>query len=281
VMVLVIASLKRIVEYTIIYFISGVVLLSGCGAMNQSAKMIPVDNTKNECVILLHGLGRTYHSLDKMQKTLTQAGFHTVNFDYPSRKESIEQLAANHIPKAIKQCQDYEPDRIHFVAHSLGGIVARMALKQKKPDRLGRVVMLSPPNRGSEAADVLQERWYYSWVNGPAGQELSTAMDSIPNQLGPVDYPVGIIMGDRQTTFDAWALSWFSEPNYKVFSGPNDGKISVERAKLAGMTDFIIVHESHTFIMNSEQAQFQTVEFLNNEAFLHDNSVATEDIGHP
>lgn len=232
-------------------------------------------------MILLHGLGRTYRSMDEMQNALTQAGFHTVNFDYPARKKSIEQLAVEYIPKAIGECQDYDSDRIHFVTHSLGGIVVRMALKQSKPDNLGRVVMLSPPNRGSEAADILQKNWLYSWINGPAGQQLSTSIDSIPNQLGPVDYPVGIIMGDRQTPFDAWVASLFTnDEGDKVFTGPTDGKVSVERAKLAGMKDFIVLHENHSYLMNSEQVQFQTIEFLNNEAFWHDNSLSGENEHH-
>ncbi len=268
--------LKNGFGYAIVFFLCPI-LFSGCGAMSQSIRMAPADIGRNECVILLHGLGRTYRSMGEMQNALAQAGFHTVNFDYPARKKTIEQLAAEYIPKAIGECQAYGPDRIHFVTHSLGGIVVRMALKQSKPDNLGRVVMLSPPNRGSEAADILQKNWLYSWINGPAGQQLSTSIDSIPNQLGPVDYPVGIIMGDRQTPFDAWMASLFTnDDGDKVFTGANDGKVSVERAKLAGMTDFIVVHENHSFLMNSEQVQFQTIEFLNNEAFSHENSAAGE-----
>ena len=88
-------------------------------------------------------------------------------------------------------------------------------------------------------------------------------------------------MGDRQTTFDAWVASLFSnDDGDKVFTGTNDGKVSVERAKLAGMTDFIVLHENHSFLMNSEQVQFQAIEFLNNEAFRHDNSLAGENEYH-
>jgi len=230
--------------------------------------MIPTDNVINECVILLHGLGRTYHSMGKMQKKLAQAGYHTVNLDYPSRQLSIEQLAAEHIPPALEQCSSFVPDKIHFVTHSMGGIVARMAIKQSRPEKLGRVVMLSPPNRGSEAVDDLKERWYYSWINGPAGQELSTSDDSVPNQLGPVDYPVGVITGDRQAFFDSWLLPFFR--------GANDGKVSVERSKVDGMTDLIVVHESHSFIMNSEYVQRESVYFLKNGFFSHDEGIVPE-----
>lgn len=178
-------------------------------------------------------------------------------------EKTIEELAAEAIPPALKHCSCFNSDKIHFVTHSLGGIVVRMAIKQNRPEKLGRIVMLSPPNQGSEAVDNLKERWYYSLINGPAGQELSTAENSVPNRLGPVDYPVGIITGDKQAFFDSWLLD--------LFRGANDGKVSVERAKVEGMTDFIVVHQSHTYIMDSDYVQFETVNFLRKGSFSHNN----------
>ncbi|MBW2659976.1 MAG: alpha/beta fold hydrolase, partial [Deltaproteobacteria bacterium] len=227
--------------------------------MGQFTVLEPVQNNRNECIILLHGLGRTSRSLTQMQKTLAKAGYHTVNLDYPSRKKTIEQLAAEYVPLAVERCNSYQPSSIHFVTHSLGGIIARMAIKNDRPGNLGRVVMLSPPNGGSEAADALGGRWYYSWFNGPAGQQLSTAEDSVPNKLGPVEYPVGIITGDRHAFFDFWLL--------KLFRGENDGKVSVERARLEGMADFLVVHSSHPYIMNSDYVKGETVYFLQNGTF--------------
>ena len=262
---------KTLARFAVVYGLC--TILVGCGAVSRSKKMSPANIVRNECVILLHGLGRTYHSMDSMQKKLTQEGYHTVNLDYPSRKKRIEQLAAEYIPTAIDHCNERDTAQIHFVTHSLGGIVLRMAIKQNRPEKLGRVVMLSPPNQGSEAVDDLKERWYYSWINGPAGQELSTSEDSTPNRLGAVDYPVGIIMGDRHAFFDSWLLT--------LFQGANDGKVSVERAKLDGMIDFIVVHESHSFIMNSDHVQSQTIQFLSNGAFLHDNNLERDNVEQP
>lgn len=247
--------------------------LVGCSTAVKSITMLPEENSENECVILVHGLGRTYQSMTQMQRKLIQAGYQTVNLDYPSRKFSIKQLAANYIPLAIDECSSHNPDKIHFVTHSLGGIVVRMAVKQNRPERLGRVVMLSPPNQGSEAVDQLKKYGYFSLLNGPAGQELSTSEDSTPNKLGPVDYPVGIITGDRHSHFDDWMSA--------MFLRANDGKVSVERAKLEGMTDFIVVHESHSFIMKSDNVQSLTVEFLKNEAFNHNVDATQEEDGPP
>jgi len=229
--------------------------------MSYSLEIPTSETTLSECVILLHGLGRTSDSMEEMQDHLIDAGFHTVNVDYPSREKTIEQLASEYIPPAIEKCSAYNPRKIHFVTHSLGGLIVRMALKDSKPLKMGRVVMLSPPNKGSEVVDELKDRWYFSWYNGPAGLQLSTAKDSVPNQLGPVNYPVGVITGNTQAFFDYWLVPFFQ--------GSNDGKVSVERSKVEGMKDFVVVQESHPFIMNSEIVQLETIQFLKEGTFSH------------
>jgi triacylglycerol lipase len=236
-------------------------LLPGCSKTGHSIKKPPEEKSLGECVVLLHGMARRYHSMDAMQERLLAEGYHTVNQGYPSTREPIEIIAEKYFPAALKQCQQFSPTAIHFVTHSLGGIVVRKGIKEKKPEKLGRVVMLSPPNRGSAAVDFLRNWKIYKWLNGPAGQQLSTDPDSVPNQLGPVDYPVGIIAGDRYAFFDGW-LS-------RILPGKDDGKVSVERAKLDGMSDFLVVHESHPFIMDSEYVQDETVHFLKNGTFKH------------
>ncbi len=214
-----------------------------------------------ECVLLLHGMARTLHSMDAMQERLVAAGYHTVNLGYPSTSKKIEEIAATHFPEALAMCQQFQPTAIHFVTHSLGGIVLRSVLKAQKPENLGRVVMLSPPNQGSVAADNLKDWWFYEWLNGPAGQQLTTDENSFPNQLGPVDYPVGVITGDSVYFFDFW-LSL-------IIPGPDDGKVSVKNARLDGMTDFLVVHETHPFIMDSEYVQDETLYFFKNGVFKH------------
>lgn len=137
----------------------------------------------------------------------------------------------------------------------------RQYLAETRPENLGRLVMLSPPNRGTAVVDKLKEWWLFKWINGPAGQQLSTAADSVPNQLGPVDYPTGVITGDRYAFFDAWFSSFIP--------GEDDGKVSVERAKVEGMADFLVVPESHPFIMNGAYVQAETVYFLSHGEFKH------------
>jgi hypothetical protein len=236
-------------------------LLSGCSKTDIVIKKPPEKTVLNECVILIHGMGRTNRSMSKMQDYLTVAGYHTVNIGYPSTSKNIEQIATDHFPEALEQCLQFKPTSIHFVSHSLGGIVLRTVFKDQKPEKMGRVVMLSPPNQGSEVTDALKDWWFYKWLNGPAGQQLCTDEKSHPNQLGPVDYPVGIITGDRYYFFDFWLSS--------IIPGPDDGKVSVARATVEGMSDFLVVHETHPFIMDAEYVQEETFYFLKNGKFKH------------
>jgi len=236
-------------------------LLSGCSKSGLSVQKPTPETALGECVLLIHGMGRTLRSMDAMQARLVAEGYHTVNFGYPSTSKPIEAIVTDHFPEALEQCQQFEPQAIHFVSHSLGGIILRSVFKEQKPGNMGRVVMLSPPSHGSVAADSLKKWWLYEWLNGPAGQQLTTDENSFPNQLGPVDYPVGVITGDRFYFFDFW-LSF-------IIPGPDDGKVSVLNARLDGMKDFLIVHETHPFIMDSEYVQDETLYFLKKGIFKH------------
>ena len=212
-----------------------------------------------ESVILLHGLCRTSHSMAKMERALTDAGYRVQNVNYPSRTASIQQLADDAIGEAVVNCQRDGPAKIDFVTHSLGGILVRSYLARHSFPSLGRVVMLAPPNQGSEVVDKLGWTFVFKWLNGPAGSELGTAAHSTPNQLGPATYPVGVIAGDR-------SINWI---NSLLIPGRDDGKVSIERTKLAGMSDHLVIHTAHPFIMKNREAIRQTIQFLRTGAFGH------------
>jgi hypothetical protein len=203
-------------------------------------------------VILLHGLCRTSRSMVKMERALTEAGYKVRNVEYPSRNASIQQLADDAIGKAVSDCQLGGATKIDFVTHSLGGILVRSYLARNSIPSLGSVVMLAPPNRGSEVVDKLGWLFLFKWINGPAGSELGTDNNSTPNKLGPANFPAGIIAGDR-------SINWI---NSLLIPGRDDGKVSVERTKLAGMTDHIIIHATHPFIMQNCETIRQTIQFL-------------------
>jgi len=215
-------------------------------------------------VILLHGLARTSGSLRLLADALERAGYVVANIDYPSRAQPVEQLASDAVSAGLEACLAERATAVHFVTHSLGGILVRFYLAWNELPVLGRVVMLSPPNRGSEAADRLKDWPLYRWFNGPAGQQLVTGPEGLPGRLGKVDYPVGIITGNRYSVIDSWLAD--------AFTGPHDGKVSVDGASVEGMTDFLVLPYSHPFIMQQEEVVLQTLHFLRHGCFRRDDT---------
>ncbi len=212
----------------------------------------------SECVVLLHGLARTSSSLKKMQEALQDDGYHTANIDYPSRKYKIEVLARIAVGKGLAACRAIEDVRtIHFVTHSLGGILVRQYLSTETIDELGRVVMLGPPNQGSEAVDDLNGVPGFDWINGPAGQQLGKGEDSIPLQLGPADFELGVIAGNRS----------IDPITSAVLDNPDDGRVSVDDTRLEGMDDFVVVAHSHAFMMRMHKPIELTKAFLHTGSF--------------
>lgn len=205
-----------------------------------------------EYVVLLHGLARSKSSMAKLESHLSAKGYSVLNIEYPSRSKTIEELAGEVIPKAIERCRNNGAKKIHFVTHSMGGILVRYYLKHYALSEIGRVVMLSPPNRGSEVVDKLGQTFIFKWINGPAGQQLGTDNDNLPKKLGAVDFDLGIITGDR-------SINPFLS---LIIPGTDDGKVSVNNAKVEGMRDYIVIHATHPFIMKNRQAIKQAIHFL-------------------
>ena len=219
-------------------------------------------NQSTECVILLHGLVRTNRSMQKIETALKKSGYHVFNCNYPSRKKTIELLSESTIEQAIDHCiENHQAERINFVTHSMGGILIRFYLAQHDIENLGRVVMLAPPNAGSELVDRLSRFQLFTLINGPAGKQLGTDASSLPNSLGPVDYEVGVIAGNKSLNLLSYAL----------IPGENDGKVSTQNARLKGMADYLVLPYTHTFMMNRPQVIEQTIHFLQQGRFSHDH----------
>ncbi len=211
-----------------------------------------------ECVVLLHGLARTSMSMNRMQRALEAEGFATTNVDYPSREHTVEELADIAVPEGLAGCHAVEDvERIHFVTHSLGGILVRQYLSGHDIEELGRVVMLGPPNQGSAAVDELAGVPGFDWLNGPAGRQLGKGEDSVPLRLGPAEFELGVIAGNR--TIDPITSA--------VLDDPDDGRVSVEDTKLDGMADFIVVEHSHAFMMRMRTTIDLTIAFLRSGRF--------------
>jgi len=210
-----------------------------------------------ECVVLLHGLARTSESMSELEEALSERKYVVVNIDYPSREKKVEELAEIAVREGVDKCKRKSAAPVNIVTHSLGGILVRQYLEEHELPELKRVVMLGPPNGGSEVVDKLRDVSIFNIINGPAGSQLGTASEDIPARLGPVDFELGVIAGTKSINP---VLSTF-------LPDPDDGKVSVENAKIEGMCGFIALPVSHTFMMKNDEVIRQVMYFLDKGIF--------------
>jgi pimeloyl-ACP methyl ester carboxylesterase len=207
-------------------------------------------------VVVVHGLGRTSASMTILVSRLKNAGFRVVSFGYPSTSEPMEALVQR-LQAEVEQCCSPEAATVHFVTHSMGGVMVRSMLSQRPEAHRGRVVMLSPPNQGSEIIDAFADSPRLRTLLGPAASRLGTDSTGISSQLGPVRFSLGIVTGDRSLSpLGSWLIP-----------GPDDGKVGVDRARVEGATDFRVVPATHTFIMNRRDVAEEVVHFLRQGQF--------------
>ena len=209
----------------------------------------------DECAVLLHGLWRTEDSMGRMEKSLAEAGYRVLNVEYDSTERPIELLADEAVREGVEGCGD--ADTIHFVTHSMGGILLRQYLEHHEIPRLGRVVMLGPPNQGSEVIDRYGDLPGFERFSGPAGPQLGTGEASVPRSLGPARFDLGIIAGTQSINP---ILS-------RTLPGPDDGKVSVEATRVDGMDDHLELPVTHVFMMRDKEVIEQVQYFLDHGQF--------------
>ena len=207
-------------------------------------------------VVLVHAIFRTWRCMRPLADYLEKQGFLTLNVDYPSTRHSLEELA-DYVHPAIEQFVESVDGKVHFVGYSMGGLLIRAYLTRYGPEELGRVVMLGTPNGGSEVADFIQHWPVFRAVYGPAGQQLITKQEAFAHVLGEVDYPLGVIAGNK---------SWDPISSFLI-GRESDGKVSVESTKVKGMTDHVVLPITHTFMPGNKPAQKLVERFLRKGCF--------------
>ena len=211
-----------------------------------------------ECVVLLHGLGRLSNSMSELETKLAPAGYSVSNIKYPSRSYPIDVLALDAIGRGLAQCRSEGPGEIHFITHSLGGILLRYYLLENTISELGRVVMLGPPNQGSEIVDGLLPLPGFGFIGGPAGVALGTGEGSIIDRLGPVEFDLGIIAGSTN----------INPLEFLFIAGPSDSIVSIESTKVRGMNAHMVLPVTHTFMMRNNEVIEQAIHYLKTGSFI-------------
>lgn len=220
-----------------------------------------IEATRNtHTVVLLHGLGRTFRSMNPMARALGRKGHQVLNIDYASRTATTAALAHDIATEIARLAPE---GKLDFITHSLGGILLRVAVAigALPVERIGRVVMLGPPNSGSELVNTLTSRpclaTVYRKVAGPAGMELGVGADGVADRLPPVSFEVGVVAGTRSVN--------------PVFSSliprPNDGKVPVARTTVAGMRDMIVLPYAHPLMMRAPEVIEYAIRFVETGKF--------------
>ena len=224
-----------------------VLMVGGCSPPNK--------HDAAEQVILLHGLGRQGSAMFLLQKRIRDAGYEAHSIEYESLQEPPEVILEKVGGQIALLCRD-DSRPVHFVAHSLGGLIIRAYLDQRPSINLGRVVLLGTPSQGSELVDIYGDSWLFKII-GPTARLLGTDDNSFPNRIGPPYYPLGIIAG----------TSSFNPITDDHLPGPDDGLVSVRSTKIDGMTDFLLVDTSHSMMRYNEAVANETIHFLKKGRF--------------
>lgn len=230
-------------------------LITGC----KSRANAPILYKPNdELVILAHGLGRSDWAMWHFAQQLKNANYKVCSLNYDSIGESVEDVLAQ-TSTQINACIS-NASKIHFLGHSLGGLVIRAYLQSNMTvlnnNTLGNVVLIGTPNKGSELANHLKGSWLMH-LGGGISQSLITGSNSLGNKISELTLNLGVIAGTKASPL-----------TQSYFNSENDGLVSVESTKLNNMSDFITLNVSHSAMRSNQQVIQHTIYFLQTGAFI-------------
>ena len=245
-----------------------VIFLSGC--QSRADVSITFDDHQDLCnkqdvVVLLHGMWRDERAMRPVEKYLTAQGYQVLNLSYPSTEYPIEDLVNAYLKPQIDAIPMQRGQQLHFVTHSMGGILVRYFLKHNQPKNIGRVVMIAPPNQGTELATLFADSEWVDVKRGPAAEQLSSAEESWVRSLGPVEFELGVIAGNYNSN---WVTDW-------ILPSDDDGVVTVESTKVDNMRDFVTVPEKHYRLRGNSYVLKQAAYFLKYGLFYRNSEMLT------
>ena len=222
-----------------------------------SAAELRSAETTRPCAILIHGITKDSTSMESIAAALSDAGFFTVNLDYPSKKHPIETLAEMTVPRGITACKEAGAAPLYFVTHSMGGLLLRQYYERRETGDIARAVMLGPPNQGSRLGNFLSCIPIIKDVNGPAGKQMGIDERSLPSRLGPVKFPLGVVAGTRS----------FNPLFSAIISGDDDGIVGLPSTYVKGVCSRVHYPLTHDQLSRDSRVIEQVVSYLTSGKF--------------
>lgn len=211
-------------------------------------------------VVLLHGLGRTSASMRKVRRALEQAGLKTHSWAYPSRHHRLQ----GHVEAFRQWLSDQDFDGpVHFVGHSLGGLIIRGTLATDPPVAVGKIVMIATPNQGAGVVTRHGNNRFSRLVFGQPLEDLSESSEALKT-LGVPEAKIGIIAGIQPFHFFN-PISWVNL--FHISGHEHDGTVEIHNTYLAQASDTIAIDAHHTFICDHPEVIKQTLYFIANGHF--------------
>lgn len=204
---------------------------------------------RDESIVLVHGLWMKGAEMYLLRRRLQHAGYRVYQFSYRSVARELAENACR-LDSFVRRI---EGERIHFVAHSLGGLVVRRLFHDFPEQRAGRIVTLGTPHTGSYVANRLSRSGFFRTLLGCSLTPLSGDLYPWPGkrELGSIAGTLSVGAG--------WVI--------RDLPKPNDGTVAVEETRLENMTDHLLVHASHMALLLSREVARQTLYFLRRGRF--------------
>lgn len=221
-----------------------------------SCAHVPLQEGGEESVIVVHGFARRARSMNQIATAVHQAGYEVRNIDYDSINQNLNDIKEEVYIKFDQYISENPDKKIHFIGHSLGGLLVRAYLAENKLDNLGVVILMGTPNKGTKLVNQYEDKWYFSWL-GPVIPELGVGTSQFLDALQVPDYTVGVIAGSKP--YSRWSAEYLE--------GDHDGLITVESAKLEGMHDFIEIEVNHSRMKRDPRVIEQVIYFLEHSQF--------------